>query len=618
MPGPTGIAVEKVAKTVARISLTAESGKDLEYWLLLRSDAHHDNALCRRDIEKRDLDQARERGAGIIDLGDALDLMQSKGDPRSDRSQLRSENLANAYFDSVVDEAAAFYEPYAMSWLFMSPGNHECVDPQTEVLTRAGWIPVAAVTTSDEVACLHPLTKLAYFVQPLKTHSYQYSGPMIKIRSRLVDMLVTPNHRIAYFSQKANELCYRFAGTLPNTGAELNIPTGGLQDIEGDYPLDDDLIRLSAWLLTDGTVNRGYSIFQSKREMVDRIKRLLDRLMIPYTFHRRERSVREVMGKRLKNPPMQQCEFYLLKEGHGKVDALGIESKERLPDWVWGLSKRQFDMFLEEVILGDGTRHKHHPDCPEVFGKEPFLSSLQAACVCYGYRATLSSGVRENGAKYWVLHVANRSDVTSHGHQFSEIDYEGPVYCLTTPAGNFFMRRNGRVCVTGNSAVLDRHGTSVTDRLADQLRWRTNRKSPVTVGTYQGWIQVKFEWGTRHRQTFNIRYTHGYGGGGPVTKDVIQANRQLAYTENADFLISGHVHESWHMIQPREYLDNLGQPKLREVSIIKLGTYKDEFTGGQGWAVGKGMPPKPMGGWWVHFTQRDHQIHYKVIRTDGL
>lgn len=285
--------VEKVDKTVTRISIMADTGKDLEYWLLLRSDAHHDNALCRRDLEKRDLDQAVARGAGIIDIGDLLDVMQSKFDPRADRSQLRSENLANAYFDSVIDEAANFYEPYAMNWLFMSPGNHE-------------------------------------------------------------------------------------------------------------------------------------------------------------------------------------------------------------------------------------------------------------------------------------------------------------------------------------TAVVDRHGTSVTDRLADQLRWRSNRKSPVTVGTYQGWIQVKFDWGCNHRQTFNIRYTHGYGGGGPVTKDVIQANRQLAYTENADFLVSGHVHESWHMIQPREYLDNLGLPKLREVSIIKLGTYKDEFTGGQGWAVGKGHPPKPIGGWWIHFTQRDNRIHYRVIRTDGL
>ena len=39
---------------------------------------------------------------------------------------------------------------------------------------------------------------------------------------------------------------------------------------------------------------------------------------------------------------------------------------------------------------------------------------------------------------------------------------------------------------------------------------------------------------------------------------------------------------------------------LSEQIHCKLGTYKDEYTDGNGWAVEKGMPPKSLGGVWLH------------------
>jgi len=96
-----------------------------EQWVLLRSDAHHDNPKCQTELEKQHLDLALERKAIIIDLGDCLDLMQGKGDRRQNKSQLRSSQLAAAYFDRVVDEAAEFYAPYAANWAVLGQGNHE-------------------------------------------------------------------------------------------------------------------------------------------------------------------------------------------------------------------------------------------------------------------------------------------------------------------------------------------------------------------------------------------------------------------------------------------------------------------------------------------------------------
>lgn len=101
-----------------------------ERWFLLRSDAHHDNLHCDRELELLHLRQAVERDACILDIGDLHCAMAGKWDKRADPTAFREEYRVN-YLDSLVREAADFYEPFAANWVMMSPGNHE-----TAVLRR--------------------------------------------------------------------------------------------------------------------------------------------------------------------------------------------------------------------------------------------------------------------------------------------------------------------------------------------------------------------------------------------------------------------------------------------------------------------------------------------------
>jgi len=96
-----------------------------EQWFLLRSDVHFDNPKSDRKMEKRHLDQARERNARVFDFGDLFDAMQGPRDPRQSRSVIRSEKDAGEYFNLIMDEAVSFYEPYADLFGSMSWGNHE-------------------------------------------------------------------------------------------------------------------------------------------------------------------------------------------------------------------------------------------------------------------------------------------------------------------------------------------------------------------------------------------------------------------------------------------------------------------------------------------------------------
>lgn len=112
-------------KNVHVVDCDRTTERGWEQYILLRSDAHGDNKKCDRRTEERHLKEAVERGAIIVDLGDCLDLMCGVSDRRQSKAMLRSSQLAAAYFDSVIEEAAERYAPFSPWWAVLGQGNHE-------------------------------------------------------------------------------------------------------------------------------------------------------------------------------------------------------------------------------------------------------------------------------------------------------------------------------------------------------------------------------------------------------------------------------------------------------------------------------------------------------------
>lgn len=134
--------------------------------------------------------------------------------------------------------------------------------------------------------------------------------------------------------------------------------------------------------------------------------------------------------------------------------------------------------------------------------------------------------------------------------------------------------------------------------LIDYLNLR--HEGDVKLGKYKGWVILRFfkPGGKKDTpdQTVKIAYHHGYGGGGPVTKGVIQTNRRATYMPDADVIVTGHIHEKWIMSIPRERLDQNYNVKFDEQYHVQLPTYKEEYGPGKGWHIERGGPPKPLGG----------------------
>jgi hypothetical protein len=113
--------------------------KDWEHWFLLTADQHWDNPHSNHALQLKHLQQARERGAGVMSAGDYFCLMQGKYDKRANKGSLRPEHQVDNYFDAVIKTGADFLQPYADLYTVIAVGNHEAAveaKHETNVIDR--------------------------------------------------------------------------------------------------------------------------------------------------------------------------------------------------------------------------------------------------------------------------------------------------------------------------------------------------------------------------------------------------------------------------------------------------------------------------------------------------
>ena len=143
------------------------------------------------------------------------------------------------------------------------------------------------------------------------------------------------------------------------------------------------------------------------------------------------------------------------------------------------------------------------------------------------------------------------------------------------------------------TAIRKRQETCLTSRIVGMLR---AGGSNVLQGSYAGWLL--FRWmSKKHVSVYKLWYHHGYGGGGPVTRGVIDYARFLADVD-ADAILSGHVHQKTLIEASRQRITTQGNAHTTPIHLIRTASYKaDSLT--DGWAVEKGISSRPLGGWWL-------------------
>jgi hypothetical protein len=169
----------------------------------------------------------------------------------------------------------------------------------------------------------------------------------------------------------------------------------------------------------------------------------------------------------------------------------------------------------------------------------------------------------------------------------------------------------------GHETATERNcGLNLTSNLAYRLNAEALRDSGhrVEVGGFGGWIRFVFHIQKTVRRQLRLKYFHGAGGRAPVTKGVIQTNRQAVYLPDANLVINGHNHQAYIVPIVRERMGVRGHLSRDIQWHGRIPGYKDDYGDGTGgWAVEKGFEPTPVGALWLRLWYANDGVECKLI-----
>ena len=196
-----------------------------------------------------------------------------------------------------------------------------------------------------------------------------------------------------------------------------------------------------------------------------------------------------------------------------------------------------------------------------------------------------------------------RSDKSKLRPEHQRTDY---LDALVKTSADFFAPYHEQFAVIGQgnheTAILKNHETNLQERFIERMNTLNVGNHKIHAGGYTGYVKLRYRQDTGgSAKSLLIHYNHGWGGGGPVTKGVIQSQRQAVYNPDPDIIISGHVHEQYIFPIEQVRINDLGKIYQRTQYHVRIPSYKNEYKDGYGgWHIETGKPPKPIGAWWLH------------------
>lgn len=166
------------------------------------------------------------------------------------------------------------------------------------------------------------------------------------------------------------------------------------------------------------------------------------------------------------------------------------------------------------------------------------------------------------------------------------------------------------------TAVRKAQETCLTTRLVERLR---AAGSPVRAGGYSGWLWVTMQSDVTRKTSASLRifYHHGSGGGSAQSRGTLEFARISDYVD-ADAIVCGHIHQRGIYEARRHRLSTHGNVTTKSIWHVRLGAFKDEYHNGEGgWAVERGMGPRPYGGWWLRLKPNHDRSDLHVSWHDS-
>lgn len=334
----------------------------------------------------------------------------------------------------------------------------ECVDDQTEALTRRGWVSGHEMLPGDEVLGLNRETGRTEWVPVDDVARYDVQDEdLVRLQGRAHSSLTTSNHRWWVTRAHDRNDLGRWR-TSNEITTEDRIPIAAPR---ADAPTlaahSDEFVELVAWWYTEGTIRAGNKcgeIYQSHSvnpDLVDRIRTCFEKVtQSPPGFLRNGHEWRET----------RVAHDVVAWRFKGAIfDALIAVAPDRVPtpEFLSSLTETQAKLFVDTSVLADG--HTWGGRYSEFVQKdERRVRAFEMACCLAGraFRTRWASDreifrtkvMRSTGVKPAGAANIDAGKESAYGLQ----RYTGMVWCPKMQRHHVWLaRRDGTVFFTGNS-----------------------------------------------------------------------------------------------------------------------------------------------------------------------
>lgn len=315
--------------------------------------------------------------------------------------------------------------------------DYQCLDEETEVLTRDGWKKGIYLNKNEEILTFHKDRNILEY-QPIdEIFKYNYNGDMVSIDMRYINFRSTPNHRVIFKEKRRGGKEWRVS-RADSLKTYISIPCSAPY-YGGETRYLDDEIRLFAWLITEGEFTKyGLKIYQSEGEYVDEIRELLRRLKIKYTETSRTRENKK-----------REYVWHILVPDCKKLKTI-LYNEKRLTKELLNLPYGQLDILLNTMMKGDGCRTKYTYTTSD----SVLATQVQELAIKLGRRGYIYSSGDE-----WLVGIVYTNEIFlglnkkryNKKQLYKKKFYSGVVWCPNVKNGFFLARRNNKHFITGNS-----------------------------------------------------------------------------------------------------------------------------------------------------------------------
>ena len=358
--------------------------------------------------------------------------------------------------------------------------TRSCHTEDTLTLTESGYKSFRDIDwRTEKIATYNPETKNVEYHYPTGISVYDYEGDMIHIKNRLVDVMVTPDHRMwaSKRHEPKSQKWQKIKAEDLTEWKECNMLEYGAwegEDVPEQYPLNrifnknrnanmaqatsvhvDTWLEFMGYYLSEGHRTK-YRVEMSQNKdspIYEKMKACVNSM--PY------RSAETPIGTNASEFNIHSKEFATNFDDTG-----WLANTKRVPRWMLKLQPDKLQILFDAMMAGDGTIQKNGwkryytasyglaQDVQEIANKMGYTAVIKDGETSemkskkYGkpasfYPTTYYVGISKHKK---LMHRIKQNQIT-------RVPYKGKVYCYEVPNHLFITQRNGKSIISHNTML---------------------------------------------------------------------------------------------------------------------------------------------------------------------